>query len=290
MIKKLRQLYKGVSWRNPFINAGFKLIDIPDYVLRCVTGRRDLPRYSYRVRSRGVANQFGGALFFEQGKFMAGLLHKHAGLKTNSNVIEIGCGCGCAAIDLAGYLTDGSYKGMDIDIPSIRACKDNKVFGDNFSFDRMDIFSAQYNPEGKFKASEYVFPYPDKSADIVFLTSVFTHMLPEDVANYLAEIGRVLKDGGVLLCTVFLMDEGHDGASLNFPFERVNCRLHQESIPERAVGYYFSFFKNECEKSNMFPSEGNLILGNWRSQSKDGGDKKVSFGQDILVFQKSGFE
>lgn len=286
MIKLLRQVYKGVSWRNPFINAGFKLIDIPDFAVRYVRGLTNLPRYSFRVRSRGIANQFGGSLFNEQGKFMVGLLQNYAALKPSSDVVEIGCGCGCAAIGLANFLTAGSYRGMDIDIPSIHACKSNSIFGQNFVFDRMDIFSAQYNPEGKFQASEYIFPYADKSADVVFLTSVFTHMLPVDVARYLSEIGRVLKDGGILLCTVFLMDDGHDGASLSFPFDRGSYRLHQETIPERAVGYYYNFFQSECAKSKMIPHGEKLLLGNWRSQSKDGEDQKVNFGQDILVFRK----
>lgn len=288
MIKILRQVYKGVSWRNPFINTGFKLLDIPDFLVRYATDRTALPRYSHRVRSRGIANQFGGKLFGEQGGFMVGLLRDYAGLKVNSDVIEIGCGCGCAAIGLAKFIATGSYKGMDIDIPSIQACQSNSIFSKKFVFDRMDIYSAQYNPSGKFKASEYTLPYENKSADIVFLTSVFTHMLPDDVARYLLEIGRVLKDGGVLLCTVFLMDDGHDGASLSFPFDKGTYRLHQETIPERAVGYYYSFFKEECEKSGMIPYGEKLLLGNWRSQSQDGGDQKINFGQDILVFQKRG--
>jgi len=286
MIKLLRQMYKGVSWRNPIINAAFKLMDIPDLAVRYANGLLNLPRYSFRVRSRGIANQFGGKLFNEQGKFMVGLLQDYAGLQANSDVIEIGCGCGCAAIGLRSVLTAGSYRGMDIDIPSIYACKSNHLFGEKFIFDRMDIFSAQYNPEGKILASEYVFPYENKSADIVFLTSVFTHMLPDDVAQYLSEIGRVLKDGGVLMCSVFLMDDGHDGASLSFPFDRGGYRLHQETIPERAVGYYYNFFQRECAKSQMFPHGEKMLLGNWRRASKDGEDQKVNFGQDILIFQK----
>ena len=46
------------------------------------------------------------------------------------------------------------------------------------------------------KASEYTFPYEDGEFDVVVLTSVFTHMLPDDVAHYLDEIARVLKPGG----------------------------------------------------------------------------------------------
>lgn len=69
-MKWLRQKFKGVSWRNPVINFGFKVISIPDMLVRQITGLGHLPKYSVRVRSRGVANQFGGQLFSEQGEFI----------------------------------------------------------------------------------------------------------------------------------------------------------------------------------------------------------------------------
>ena len=51
------------------------------------------------------------------------------------------------------------------------------------------------------------FPCADNSFDLVFLTSVFTHMFAGDVENYLSEISRVLKPGGKCLITWFLLDE-----------------------------------------------------------------------------------
>lgn len=41
----------------------------------------------------------------------------------------------------------------------------------------------------------------------MFLASVFTHLLPDEVDNYLSEISRVLKPGGRCLCTYFLLNE-----------------------------------------------------------------------------------
>lgn len=287
MMKLIRKLYTGVTWRNPVINFAFKVIDVPDVVVRLFTARLGLPKYSIRVRSRGVANQFGGALFQEQGVFMAELLRKYASLKPESDVVEIGCGCGCGAIGLSRVLKVGSYRGMDIDARSILSCQNNSVFSSkNFQFDQMDLYSSQYNPEGKFKSSEFIFPYLDESADIVFLTSVFTHMLPPDVEHYIAEISRVLRPGGVLLCTVFLMDLGDEGASISFPYDRGNHRLHQEAIPERAVGYMYPFFRDVCQ-SVALSSRCEPVYGNWRSHVMDGNDKNNSFGQDILVFEKA---
>ncbi len=40
----------------------------------------------------------------------------------------------------------------------------------------------------------------------VLLTSVFTHMLPQDMDNYLSEVARVLKPDGRCLITYFLLN------------------------------------------------------------------------------------
>ena len=74
-------------------------------------------------------------------------------------------------------------------------------------FHRRRHHNALYNPKGKYQSLEFVFPYPDASFDVVFLTSVFTHMFPPDVKHYLDEISRVLKPGGRCLSSYFLMNE-----------------------------------------------------------------------------------
>ena len=76
-----------------------------------------------------------------------------------------------------------------------------------FRFAVADVHNGQYNPDAETQASEYTFPYGDEEFDVVVLTSVFTHMLPDDVAHYLDEIARVLKPGGRTLITWFLLNE-----------------------------------------------------------------------------------
>jgi hypothetical protein len=58
----------------------------------------------------------------------------------------------------------------------------------NFRFQLADVYNTEYNPGGTHRASEYESPYEDESFDFVILTSAFTHMLPEEVSNYLSEI------------------------------------------------------------------------------------------------------
>ena len=87
---------------------------------------------------------------------------------------------------------------------------------ERFHFQKVDIYNKLYNPSGKINANEFVFPYPDNSFDFVFATSVFTHMLPADLLQYVKETYRVLKPSKKALFTFFVMDEINQ--NLVFPF------------------------------------------------------------------------
>lgn len=122
--------------------------------------------------------------------------------------LHAGCGIGRMAVPLTGYLSaEGSYEGFDIVPEGVRWCQENITPKyPNFRFQIADVHNDRYHPEGSQKASEYRFPYADGSFDFVFLTSVFTHMLPQDMENYLSEISRILRSGGRCLITFFLLN------------------------------------------------------------------------------------
>lgn len=117
------------------------------------------------------------------------------GLKPSDNVLDVGCGVGRMAVALGGYLDPGAkYRGFDIVPEGIAWCR--KAITPRypqFEFQHADIYHEEYNRSGVLRASEFVFPYPDEAFEFVFLTSVFTHMLPADVKHYMAEIRRVLR-------------------------------------------------------------------------------------------------
>lgn len=77
----------------------------------------------------------------------------------------------------------------------------------NFRFHRANLFNKHYNPTATVLASEYKFPFPNNTFDVILACSVFTHMLPKDVENYFSEIFRVLKPGGRAVLTYFLWNE-----------------------------------------------------------------------------------
>ena len=129
----------------------------------------------------------GNGDFEEIGREFKDHLVKLAGLKPNHRVLDIGCGIGRMAVPLTSYLSpQGSYWGIEIVKEGIRWCGSHITPRyPNFRFMHADIYNKFYNPTGPLAASKYRVPFDDKSFDVVFLTSVFTHMLPDDLVHYL---------------------------------------------------------------------------------------------------------
>ena len=139
---------------------------------------------------------FIGAGDFEQiGKDFKKHFIELGNLQPGDRVLDVGCGIGRMAIPLTSYLSqEGEYWGFDIVKQGIEWCQRriSPKYG-NFHFLHSDIYNKEYNPKGKLQAREYKFPFEDQCFDFVFLTSVFTHMLPADMENYVSEIGESLS-------------------------------------------------------------------------------------------------
>jgi SAM-dependent methyltransferase len=281
--KSMRQVFKGVSWQNKYIRPFILALDTPDWVIRQAKGRDYLPRYSIRVRSDGVTGQLGGGRFDYFGGFTAQLLSDLVSLEPTAQVLEIGCGSGRTALALTKILEKGRYMGVDIDAPSIEACQNNKLLQDSgFAFQHIDVHNAMYNAQGQSSSTSYQFPFEEESVDVIFLISVFTHMLPKEVDHYIHEISRMLKPGGKCFLSTFIMDYGYEGKIVSFPYAHEHYRLHLETLPEKAVGYSKGFFEESFTAANMLFY--NQAFGNWRSFAIK--EPITEFGQDVLVFEK----
>ena len=141
---------------------------------------------------------------------------KRRGLSPDMDILDVGCGQGRMARPLVGFLNGGSYTGFDIVSGGIQWCRQHYADVPNFTFEHVPVFNRRYNRGGTVKASEFVFPYENGRFDMIFLTSVFTHMFAQDVENYLSEIARVLKPGGSCLITWFLLND--DSRAAENPF------------------------------------------------------------------------
>jgi ubiquinone/menaquinone biosynthesis C-methylase UbiE len=230
----------------------------------------------------------GGGPDFERG---AREFLKHhielAGLQPHESVLDVGCGIGRLAASLTGYLNGkGSYDGFDIVKLGIRwsSYHISRQYP-SFKFLHADIYSAMYNPKGIYKASEYQFPYPNAKFDYVFLTSVFTHMLPPDMQHYLREIARVLKPGGRALITYFVLnnesrDRVQQGTSqLRFAPYLPECWTSDKNNPESALAYDERYII-EAHRNAGLPIDQTIYYGFWAGRAK-----YTSF-QDITISRK----
>jgi SAM-dependent methyltransferase len=165
-------------------------------------------------------------------------------LRPDEAVLDIGSGTGRKTLPLLGYLSErGSYLGMEIVKSGVEWCREKYAAVPNFKFQEIDVYNQLYNPQGTYQAAEYKLPLPDVQFDFVVLNSVFTHMMPAEVENYLSEISRVLKKGGRCLISFFLLnaeaekliESGVSSKDLKYKFGP--ARALSEAEPELAIGY-----------------------------------------------------
>lgn len=280
-----RKLIPGVTWQHPVISAGLHALDPVDWTVRSLRGFGHIPALSMRVRSNGLRGQFGGAKFVRMGDIFARELRQRAGVDEESRVLEIGCGCGRNAFALAPYMADGNFIGVDIDRPSIEAARRNRFLKKRgYTFEFLDVDNPEYNPNGRYKASEYVFEFDDASFDVIFLVSVVTHMLPKDLENYLSEIARLLKPGGRLVFSTFLMDIATHFGPVQFHHGEGPWRSSHETIPEICVGYYFDYLRDAMADRGLV-TDGEPVASVHGARTLAG--ETTEFGQDIVIARKA---
>jgi SAM-dependent methyltransferase len=119
-------------------------------------------------------------------------------------VLDIGCGCGRVPRMLVGNTSIEKYIGFDVIKESVDWCNTfiKPAWKAPAEFHWFDLYSAEYNPVGKLKAENLHFPAADRSVDVVFASSLFTHLLEPDATNYLREVGRVLTKRGRALLSI----------------------------------------------------------------------------------------
>lgn len=228
----------------------------------------------------------GDGDFTAIGREFVGHLERLADLRPDSRVLDAGCGIGRLAIPLLDVLSPaGSYDGFDIVPRAIRWCRSEIApRHPRFRFALADVANGAYRRRSLPSAATYRFAYPDASFDVVVATSLFTHLLPDEAANYLREIGRVLAPGGRCLVTWFVRNAESEALILEdrstIPFGHLygDCLVVDRAVPEAAIAYPQAAIEAMYARAGL-PGM-TLHPGSWCGRTQ------FTSGQDIVVAHK----
>ena len=209
-----------------------------------VFNRRTVPPLRYIVRT-GVAN----SIFFPQDYYLTSsygtwMYFFATGVaKLDSRIVDIGSGIGKGAVALRdfhyhGIGFTGRYLGFDVDREMVEWCNRNFP-AENFRFSWVDAGSTVYNPGARKEPPRL--DVPDGTVDLVYSHSLFSHLLEEDLENYVAESYRMLRPGGTMLMTFFCLDDlealGLLGGRWTFQHTVGAAKVENARYPESAVAY-----------------------------------------------------
>lgn len=99
------------------------------------------------------------------------------------DILDFGCGCGRVAAPMIARVGSlGRLHGADVDAPTVAWC--------------------QRHLDGEWRViRDNRLPFDDRSLDIAYSVSVFTHLSEADQFHWLAEVHRTLRPGGLFAAT-----------------------------------------------------------------------------------------
>jgi SAM-dependent methyltransferase len=266
-----------LSWRYRYLRLALQ--DARDFVWR---------KRQAGIPPRRLQHFVGYGDFRAVGEEFLILARELGGLKPDDRVLDVGSGLGRMAIPLTRFLSaGGTYDGLEIMPRATRWCEQNITpTHPSFRFHNADVYNRLYNPKGRTAAETFVFPFDDHAFDFAVVMSVFTHMLPLAVEQYLAELGRVLKPGAIALVTAFLLDPisracidaGSSALEFTHPLVDHDAMTIKPAIPEAAIAYPVSYFEQLVASSGLVMTA-SVYPGTW-SGRRDGRST-----QDVVILK-----
>lgn len=244
-------------------------------------------KYPYPVPPKGLIYT-GGGDFVAQGQKIIQIVQalNPAYLNEQSSVLDIGSGIGRFAVPLTQVLGEkGHYQGFDVVKMGVDWCQKNiaKKYP-QFHFDYIPLKNDLYRSDG-MEAASFTFPYEDDQYDFAVSNSVFTHMPPDEVENYIKELARVLKHGGVCYATFFIINEESEqllasNKGFDFPHDFGHYRLMDKKVVGANVAFQETYLRKIIKEHGL--NIETIFFGHWCGRAKS---KSKDF-QDLVMIKK----
>jgi SAM-dependent methyltransferase len=212
--------------------------------------------------------------FVEVGDTLLEDLRAYGGLRKRSQMVDIGCGYGRVAHALVRSRFLGDYRGFDILPRHIGWCVEN-LSGRRFRFEHLDIRNDRYNPDGRYDAATVDLQLQPGWADVILAASVFTHMWPGEVANYLKQVAPALARRGRAYLSFFLLNDSWQhmvdaGEVQEFPLPHRGDGPYRFMSPENplhVIAYDQDWVEQQMVGAGL--SVVSLRLGRWPGRDSD---------------------
>jgi SAM-dependent methyltransferase len=255
-------------------------LDPLDRLVRRINGKQHLPPLHLRWEVGPLRGFESSAAEFRL------VLQLFGGLRPDSRVLDIGCGCGQIALELIERLDkEGTYEGWDINSRAIQWCARTIGRVDRrFTFQTLDVRNGMYNPTGADDAASFKFP-DNGQFDVILLKSVLTHMLREEVLNYLEQIPGLLVPRGRCTASCFLLNErqhAHERRGVSriaFQPFRDNMAVVNPEVPEATVAFEEAEMMGMLRRARLRLSRP-VLYGGWI------GDPAALSHQDIMILER----
>jgi SAM-dependent methyltransferase len=232
-------------------------------------------------------------MFLRNSEEVLRLYKAHGKIQPDSHVLDIGSGLGRKTLSLPEYLSAaGKHVGVDIVRDGVDWCNANiSAKHPNFIFLHLNVYNSRYNRHATVKAADYQFPFSENSFDLIVAWSVFTHMYPEDIKNYLRETERMLKPNGRCIFSFYVMtDRAIAAVKGETATERIEHRVGEslftdnKNVPEDLTAFEESWIRSAYESANLAIDE--ILYGSWIGDNAPKEFPMTNY-QDIVIARRA---
>jgi SAM-dependent methyltransferase len=222
-------------------------------------------------------------------------LMNHAGLTPGGSILDYGCGLGRLAYAASHFLTqDGAYFGYEPNQDALRFLKSAYSDLSNFHFggaqltktaDYIAVKENRGNPEGIEATDVDIADLVNRSIDVQFSSSVFTHMWMEPIIGVLQQFTKLLSIQGTCVNTWLIIDD--------FAAYTLRCGVADRKLPFKINGAWTYLEENPLmctayelkDVEAVYAAAGHkieaILWGSW-----SGRDNGTTY-QDIVISRPS---